>query len=122
MNKEELVNSFIKNTTLEDEFTDQGDHKKVNETYWKIIKIIKAINDIDPKFDSLEHLLKHKNDSVKTWTAAIMLFTEKKDKAAKFLKKLGKKKGFVALDAMMTLKEWKAGRLKPLINIEQKSS
>lgn len=107
----ELLKVFIDNAIIEGECTEKGDHKKGNKAFDIIAKVAKKIKQLDPKFNVLLPLLKHKNDSVKLHAAFYLLPYQIK-LAERVLKKISKNNGLVAFTAEMTLKEWKAGRLK----------
>jgi hypothetical protein len=117
MDENTLVNNFIENAILEGKYTQSGDHKKVNETYWEIIKGIKEIYRIDPEFDSLVGLLNHQDESVKKWAASVLLFSDKKENARKVLKEISEDGGLAAFTAEMTLSEWDKGNLKPFYDL-----
>lgn len=114
MNNEFLIQEFIKNAILHGQYTLSGEYRKANMVYGKIIELINQLIIIDPKYNFLEQLLDHPDDSVKIFSATEMLFTDKNNRAEKVLKRISKKMGLLAFNARMVLLEWKAGRLKPL--------
>jgi|GEM_PF-949141 len=114
----ELIKNFIDYSMSNGKYTEQGDHEKVNASYRQIIKTIKDIYATDPSFSSLETLLDHKDKSVRLWSASVLLFTDKKEKARKILEDISKTKGLVSFSGEMTLKEWENGRLKPFYELD----
>lgn len=61
--------------------------------------------------DALLPLLESQDRDVRAWAAAHAL-TFAPDKGRRVLEHLSKESGIVALEAEMTLREWRAGRLK----------
>ena len=114
MNKDTIIQHFVDSTILHGKYTLLGDYENANIVYGEIIKSLKHLYEVDPKFSGLVQLLDHNNDSVRLWVATELLFTDNKDMAKKILKKMSKKDGVLSFDASMTVKEWQANRLKPL--------
>ncbi len=111
MKIEELISEYIAQAQLQGECTVSGDHKKGNEAHDKLRFVYTEIKKSDPELNSLFPLLKHNNDSVRSWTAYYLL---PKDEllALSILDRLGDEEGVIAFGAKVTAAEWRKGILK----------
>jgi len=111
MNKiESIVMKYVAFATDYREATLGSDYIKANKCYKKITECYCKLKDLQA-VSSLKDLLQHENESVVVWASLHLLPYESKI-AEDALARIAKKGGLIAFDAEMTLKEWKAGRLK----------
>jgi len=104
--------NFISAAADHGRFTESGDFKKCNKAYDRIIEAIHKLKEsADCGEDALIHLLNSPDDSVKSW-AAVCLLRLRPVEAMKVLEDVAGRSGLVAFSAGITLKEWRAGRLK----------
>ena len=94
-------------------YTVEGDAPATNRAYKKIILALKELRETPDRGESfLASLLQSEDLSVVTW-AALYLLPSNPEEAVKALQKVASEgKSLIAFDAEMTLKEWRAGRLK----------
>lgn len=93
-------------------FTLSGDFKNCNKAYDRIIVAARKLKDTPDGGEAvLIDLLSYADDSVKSWAAAYLLQL-RPEEAVNTLEEVASRPGLVAFSAGMTLKEWRAGRLK----------
>ena len=110
MSSEEL---FVEGARQHGEGTIEGDATATNMAYRKLISALREIRKMPDKGEGfLFGLLDNDDPSVVTWSA-LHLLPFKEDEAVLALQKAAETAPpLIAFGAEMTLKEWRAGRLK----------
>ncbi len=108
---EEAIKIFEDESINHGLFTENGDSKKANESYFLINKSASFLHN-QKSLDLLLSLLENDNLSVRLWSAYYLLDTNNKDKALDVISKISKGSGIVSFNAEMTLKEYNKGNLK----------
>lgn len=107
-----LKNEFINAAIAHELATVNGESKKANAAYSKIIKsYLKLKIEAESLKAVLLELIKHENESVQCWSATYLLPYCQEIGEHK-LEEIANGAGVTAFDAFMTLKEWKRGTLK----------
>jgi hypothetical protein len=109
---EQLIIAYREAAKRHGEATTQGDHKAANESAELIAAIYSEIKrrGLDAKRQLLP-LLHDLIPAVRLWAASHALeFSPNEGEIT--LEQISKNQGFLAFDAKMTLKEWRAGRLR----------
>jgi len=121
MNSNNLLQDFIVAAQQHGEGTVASNPELANTAYSRLIYALKQLHATDSNLDVLSPLLKHENESVRTFAATALLFSTYSREAENFLERESVAKGLIAFSAEMTLTEFKAGRLKPLYEQQVKS-
>ena len=91
--------------------TDEGDSKKANQSHDKLMHALRDLDNASPDGRLvLRRLYSHSDPWVRGWAATHLLHRDP-DGAEVVLAEISKLRGFVGLDAEVTLEEWRAGRL-----------
>ena len=113
---QEIVEQYIKSGTILYETTLDGNYKKGNKEYFKLLKLYKFLEkNIDIAKQTLPVLLNHKNVKVRTIAASHCLTLKICEKEAETVLidiANDEKNGIFDFNAEMTLKVWKEGNLK----------
>jgi HEAT repeat protein len=90
-----------------------GDYKKANATYRVLDRAYSRLGTLgDDGQRALIQLLSDPDPSVRKWAARYLLFLEP-HAAEKALMEVAELPGIIGFGAGITLREWRAGRLKP---------
>jgi len=94
-------------------YTVEGDAPATNRAYKKLSLALKELREMPDRGEGfLAGLIQNEDLSVVTW-AALYLLPSRPEEAVQALQRVaGEGKSLIAFDAEMTLKEWRAGRLK----------
>ena len=107
----EDVSKFVNACIAKGEGENSGDTKN-DRKYYQIIHAVYLKLKAEHRLDELLELLDDKNLYVKLWAAGYLLEADPA-RAEKALEEVGAARGNMAgFNASMTLKEWRAGRLK----------
>lgn len=116
LKSEDIINKYVKSGLISYETTLNGNYKKGNKEYWKLKKILEYLaENIDVAIESMPILFKHKNIEVKSIASAHCLILGIYIKeATEILQEIAndEKNGIFCLNAEMTLKVWREGKLK----------
>ncbi len=108
--KSDLIQKYKKAAELHGEGTLEGNSNKTSSAHDILIAVYSELKNNDSVKD-LRVLIKDPNSSVRTWSAMHLLpFFE--DESINVLDEVSKEKSLVGFSASMTLKEWRAGKLK----------
>lgn len=109
---ENLKNKFIEFAVTHGTCTEVGDSKGANISYDLLMDtLIEMSHEYDSGRLMLSFLCNYDNDYVKIWAATYILPIDS-ELGVRTLKLLSNRKGFVGIDAAMTLKLWNSGNLK----------
>lgn len=108
-NTEEALSIFVENAIIYGETTMNGDYRKCNGSYNKIMKCFSYMEKCDCIL-TLSQFLHHNDISVRLWAAYALLFFSPVEAAAT-LKHLSHNAGIMANDARVLLDEFKAGNI-----------
>jgi methionine synthase I (cobalamin-dependent) len=107
---DERVINFSEMAKKRWEYLDNDDSTMGNKCYEELLKLAQELRD-EGKLQKLDVLLDNENEGVLFETASKLL-TLNLRKAEQTLERLADKKGVLPFTAKMTLKQWKAGKLK----------
>lgn len=104
---------FIEGAREHGEATVEGDAPATNKAYRKLALALREIREQPDRGDAfLASLLSNQDLSVVAWASTFLLFSRQRE-ASEALQRVSKSASpLIAFGAEMTLKEWKAGRLK----------
>jgi hypothetical protein len=106
------LDAFVTAAISHGRHTIEGDARRTNGAYRQLSHAREALRtSSDGGQGALLALLDHSEDSVRTW-AAYFLLPSKPGAALATLDAIGSGQGLIAFDAVMTTKEWRAGRLR----------
>ena len=114
VNIQKIVEAYVDAAIENGEAGNNNDHKRANRCYKKMNDCYQKLKNegADNLVLNLAPLLRHTDDNVVLWSA-MHLLPYKAAEAEEALNKICQGQGLLAFDAEMTLKEWRAGRLKP---------
>lgn len=109
---DEVVIAYAKAASAHRRATEAGDHKKANKAYQVIATLCRTLRQMGPEAQrSLLVLLDHTDPGVRSWASAHALEFAPSD-AERVLAALARSEtGFISLDARMTLRHWREGKL-----------
>ena len=108
--KSDLIQKYKKAAELHGEGTLEGDSNKTNSAHDILIEVYSELKNND-SVKNLQVLIKDPNASVRAWSA-MHLLPLFENESIDILDEVSKEKSLVGFSALMTLKEWKAGKLK----------
>ena len=112
MDSHQILKTYIEAASAHGAATKEGNPNVANRNYDKIIAALRLLRSTDEHWaEVLESALTHEDRHVRGW-AATHLLEAKPDLAVKVLEELVEQRGIAGFDAMMVLREWRAGRLK----------
>jgi hypothetical protein len=100
-----IKNIFIENAINHGKAIEKGNHKTANKIHSKLTSIRSEIQK-ENRWDILQELINHPNESVKCWSATFLLKNNEKV-ALKVLKNLSKSKKIIGLTAKTTIDMWR---------------
>ena len=109
---EALIDQFCAAASQHAASTESGDYKRGNKAHQRIIDALQQL-EVQQATQLLRPLLQNPNVGTRLWTAAYLLRSNASDAEAS-LEAIAAQAGIHGFDAEMTLKEWRAGRLRPL--------
>ena len=109
---ETLIEQFCTAADQQAEATESGDYKRGNKAYQHIVEALKEL-EAHQATQLLRPLLQSSSVGVRVWTAGYLL-SHNEPEAATTLEEIAEQKGIQALNAQMTLRQWRAGTLQPL--------
>lgn len=115
LEKEDIINRYIKSGIISYETTLNGNYKKGNREYPKLQKLLIYLSEnLDIAKEIFPNLLKYDNVEVKTIASShCLMLGIYIQEAEEVLRKIANdtKNGIFSLNAEMTLKVWKEGKL-----------
>jgi len=114
---EKLINKYIELAVSHAECTMEGNSTKGNKVHSKMMKIIRLIKLESDEIRNLFYgTLEHENDSVKIWTAIILLRTKESESLSVLNKIAETNETIHGLTAESIIDCWKAGMLTDILN------
>jgi len=109
---ESLIEQFCEAASQHAASTESGDYKQGNKAHQRIVDALQQL-DIQQATKLLRPLLQNPNVGTRLWAAAYLLRSNAFDAEAS-LEAIAAQADIHSFNAQMTLKEWRAGRLRPL--------
>lgn len=106
------IEQYVEAAAAHGSHTKDGNAGACNRAYDRVILAVKALSKLPDRGEAgLLDLVDHPDESVQAW-AATHLLPLREELACKTLERVAANNGLVAFSAGITLKEWRAGRLK----------
>lgn len=107
------LDAYVRAAVAHGTATVQGDHEGANTAHEAIMTALDDMRTEVAEWPSmLAEALGHPDMSVRCW-AATHLLEKSPVTACRVLRELAERKGIIAFNARMVLREWQEGRLKP---------